>query len=694
MSRPSFRPRPIDLSKPLPIIKTSKDLRHEDDIVVNRALPAIATGVDPAEEEERHLQAALLASVFGSQGSLVDIPVPVVRPVEPPVLATDFSMGNEYIMFDRSDEDLEEVTVEYDADFEDVGLAKEFGIDLGELEVVLDGFEKVQGRVEGEGLVAFAGVRGVCGALAESVRKDVYAHWVRRRLKRGRAFLRMYQAVPDPADPSPAVAFRPRDREGGARRMNTFDNFKRARLLRGELESLRGVLAAVVERERVKIELAAVTMLGQRLAVCAEAGTRLEALNRAFFAGEKENVVVYGEGVGRVVVPCRSLALPASVPVTTRRIGSAPSEKAPSKKSRKKSLGSSKSVAEKSRASTDPYFANSSVRAAEASAEARAAASAGLHPSVDNFGFDEHGNKFLKHMRYFAGGFMNYGVCPYDHRVFAAASERNTVRELPREPKPVTFPSPHIRFAHPAPQSGDERAERGSGRRRGRGGAKVSFAARMRGRANKVERVLPPELPPVPKRRKLLRARGRVGRGGRIIFDRVVFEPERGVKAASYPASVEMGGVYTAGIPLDAAERVAASVQMGNIGNVSVLGGLNARNEDLSDWSSDGGRDNISRKLIPPLKPMAQLSTGVSSTGIDVVDAWPKRRRRNSLATRDSFPCSLSSHQQTADDQAGSGYDRDNNILRVHDKHWTRSSPQIRCLPAFSPRETPLVTEL
>jgi len=52
MVRPSFRPRPIDLNKPLPIVKTTKDLKHdEDNVAVARALPAMATGVDPTEEE-------------------------------------------------------------------------------------------------------------------------------------------------------------------------------------------------------------------------------------------------------------------------------------------------------------------------------------------------------------------------------------------------------------------------------------------------------------------------------------------------------------------------------------------------------------------------------------------------------------------------------------------------------------------
>jgi len=57
------------LNKPLPIIKSSKDLRHEDNVLVSRTLTAMATGMDPAEEEERHLQQDLLASVMGGGGA-------------------------------------------------------------------------------------------------------------------------------------------------------------------------------------------------------------------------------------------------------------------------------------------------------------------------------------------------------------------------------------------------------------------------------------------------------------------------------------------------------------------------------------------------------------------------------------------------------------------------------------------------
>ena len=66
MSRPSFRPRPIDLNKALPIVKSNRDLKHDvDSVTVARALPAMATGVDPIEEEVRWSSLTLSSASFG-----------------------------------------------------------------------------------------------------------------------------------------------------------------------------------------------------------------------------------------------------------------------------------------------------------------------------------------------------------------------------------------------------------------------------------------------------------------------------------------------------------------------------------------------------------------------------------------------------------------------------------------------------
>lgn len=675
MSRPSFRPRPIDLTKPLPIIKTSKDLRNEDDVVVNRALPTIATGVDPAEEEERHLQQALMASVFGEdKRPPANIPIPITDPVEPPAIpGPPFHRPEQYIMFDKSDHDLEDACVDYDADHVDeqfvfrINKAKPNSspLNMDALERAMDAMEKAQGRAENQNiLVPYATVRStltdIAGSCPESIRRELHNHWHARRTERGSPFLRLYQTAPDPGNNDPSVAFRPRDREalaGAGRRMNTYDNFRRATILREELKRLVVVLDQVVERETQKAQQLGVRLLQQRVALTSDGGPRMESVNRAIFSGEQEPVVVYGPPQMQVMVPCRNLRLPPEIDVVLRRLGASAAEKA-AKKARRKAVPKH---SDKNRSSRDQLgvSANSNQRAT----------SGGLSTSVDTFGYDEHGNKFLKHMRYFAGGFMNYGVSPYDHRVFAAASERNTVRVQPREPRPVVFPGPNVRFGT---LRDVERREQG-----GKIGRSLITTGDVRadilaGRKRKHRESFQPSTSPARKIRRTFCTRARVGRGGRVMLDRVIFERERGVKAASYPASVEMGGVYTAGIPLDAAKKTARIVRQGAMGDILALGGGFADEETSSTDSSEGLA--LARKLIPPLKPILQLNSGIGVKP-DVVNYWPRRKHGG----------------KGHSGKRGGGLARQIEESREMQDDWEESR---RTLPAYAPRDKPLVTQL
>lgn len=50
MSGLSFRPRPIDISKPIPIIRADS-VDYEEIIKLAVTVPKIATGMDPEDEE-------------------------------------------------------------------------------------------------------------------------------------------------------------------------------------------------------------------------------------------------------------------------------------------------------------------------------------------------------------------------------------------------------------------------------------------------------------------------------------------------------------------------------------------------------------------------------------------------------------------------------------------------------------------
>lgn len=633
MSRPSFRPRPIDLAKPLPIIKSSKDLRNEDDVVVNRALPTIATGVDPAEEEEQHLKQALLASVLGE----VDIPIPVCHQVEPPKMPQRGGPFKRppaaYIVFDRSDDDIEHATIDYDADFEDEAFVTKFNKDhplpektkqipfnIGLMEKAMDVLEKAQGRSENEdkNLVTYATVRASLSdaipTFSDLCRRQVFAHWSGRRTRHPASFLRFYQKQPAAQDPNPAVAFRPRDKDANlaGRRMNTYENFLRATALRKELDELRSILRYVVSRDRIKLELSSVNVLQSRLGILRNGGPRLDVAARRALHASRDRVVLVGDAPNQTALPARDLFLPTSYVLQELPADGFGVEKI--KRTVRKTGRDGK-------------------RLSEPPAGGRARSALGSPVGVDAFGFEDHATRFLKHMRYFAGGFMNYGVNPYDHRVFTAASERNTVRDLPRSPAPVALPGPAVAFAE-LPAERDERVKKAEEAFKpptavgARKGGKTGFkGSRDPAAAAALAKALPKEglTAPTPKRRRTMRVRGRVGRGGRIIFDRVSYERERGVKAASYPSSVEMGGVYTAGIPFEAASRVLRSAATGGLGDVSLLQPRGLADEGATTPAE--GEEDVFTSLVKPLEPVSHISKGVP-TASGEMDYWPHRRTR------------------------------------------------------------------
>lgn len=661
-SRPSFRPRPIDLAKPLPIIKSSKDLRHEDDVVVNRALPTIATGVDPSEEEERHLQQALLASVFGSSQKSPDIPVPVVTTVKPPVYNSKFALPEHYVVFDRTDAEFLLETIEYDADYKDDTFARKADIPVNNIELGMDALEKAQAHAETlmDYSTASPHLAHNLPNLSDAKRKELYQHWHHRRTQHKRPFLRIFQSPPDPNNTDPSVAFRPRDREAGAtiaHRMNTLDNFRRAVTLRDELIMLRQLLSNVIDREKLKASMLSLRLFHQRVNVAERAGPNLDTIIRYVFPAESEPVIIVpsqtqqgpetsNPSAPQATIPCRWLNLPDDMKIENVRLA----VNKPVKKARRRVKNSEK------RATRDPISAAGIVDRTPTS----------LQQTVDTFGFDEYSNRFLKHMRCFSGGFSNYGVSPYDHRVFSAASERNTVRELPREPRAVNFPSSAIKFGRPV--------------RRFRSGAKVG--PRLITPDEIRQDIFSTSSPKTqiqissPKPRPVIRVRGRVGRGGRIIFDRVSYERERGAKAASYPSSVGMGGVYTAGIPLEEARAVAEQVPYGTMGKVELL----APPELDSGLSSDEfPMVEYAHQLATSLKPMNEVAEGIG-VGPDAINYWPRRTRRAKFHEHEIISDSVQ-----PDIEMLNATDDEKNIELVDDEN-------MRRLPAYAPRRD-LITQ-
>lgn len=638
-------------------------MRHEDDVVVNRALPAIATGVDPSEEGERHLKQALLASVFGNSNKPPDIPVPVASSVDLPPCKEDFQLPEEYIIFDRSDAELIDDTIEYDGDYIDDEFAKKASVRIEDVELAMDCLEKSQGH--DETLISWSAAHPRLTesfpTFNENQRRIYYDHWHCRREAHKHSFLRFFQAPPDPSDPDQSVAFRPRDREAGAaiaHRMNTYDNYRRAKILRDEVIMLRQLVADVVQREQVKSQALSLRLLAQRFNVTVNAGPQIDNVIRYVFASDVEPVLVFNSQRAptnplaphpQTFVPCRGLNLPHDFHIEKRRLAT---DKIP-KKTRKKVKQAEK------RPQKDMLTVSEGPDRLITTGP----------PNYDLFGFDEHGNRFLKLMRCFSGGFNNYGVSPYDHRVFAAASERNTVRDLPREPRAINFPSREIKFG-----TRSRRMSRG-----GKVGPRFVSPDEMKRDILGERHVLQPnDCNDVSRKMKrVIRVRGRVGRGGRILFDRVPFERERGVKAASYPASVDMGGVYTAGLPLDAATRVSEETSHGGLGKIAQLTPpsiLDTQDGPFSETSP------LIRKLVPSLKPMMETTRGVG-LDLDVLNYWPRRKYGGRSGCEDDASGTTNIHSRGEESVAE--LSPQSSISSIEEVR----GDDIRRLPSYLPRD-------
>ncbi|GJQ14942.1 hypothetical protein GpartN1_g6733.t1 [Galdieria partita] len=464
MSRPSFRPRPIDLNRPLQIIRSNKDFPVQEELFSTRGLPAVETGVDPSEQEERHLKEALLASLLKDDRRKheIEIPIPVVQERKSPIYESQkpYYLPKEYVQ--EVKKDISSFLVLYEADPIDeefvtqLNESNEYQLSLSDFEYVMDMLERIQGSEDD--FAAYSKMKEGLKSLREipeSLKEKIYQHWFRRRQENGQPLLRILRKPPPVDDPNPSLAFRPRDHEFGAQKgtENTYENYRKAVRMRRDFEKLRMIVEQIVKRERLKREHLSCSIVYSRL-VLARSSVKMAALMKQSCMNDNNVLCIYDKGTAglngtNIYIPLSGLALPSDIRKAILG-GRFISDRSRKSKKRRRSEDTSKRDEEK-----EEEDRNTS--------------------RFDEYGFDEAGQRFIKNMRYFSDGFVGSGVNPYDHRVFEAASLRNTVRYPPWKPHDVRLPD-DVPFCSPVacPSS------------------------------------------------KSTRFRGRLGRGGRIIFDRVV----------------------------------------------------------------------------------------------------------------------------------------------------------------------------
>eukprot|EP00871_Galdieria_phlegrea_P003353 jgi/Galph1/4018/GphlegSOOS_G2660.1 len=481
MSRPSFRPRPIDLNRPLQIIRSYKDFPVQEELLSTRGLPVVETGVDPSEQEERHLQQALLASLLKDERRKheIEIPVPVVHErceLEVSSVKT-VHRPKEYIQ--EVNDDISSFLVLYEATEADEDFVstlnantKDFQLTLSDFEVVIDRLERLQGT-ESE-LLSFSQMKEGLRSLRDIpdyLKEEIYKYWLKLRKERTEPLLRIFRKPPSVDDPNPALAFRPREHEYSTIRgtENTYEAYKKAVRMRRDFEKLRMIVEQVVKRERLKREHLSYNIILCRLAV-AQINPKMAMVIRQSCSNENDLVSIYdrhlagvnGSDTGRLVmIPLTGIHLPPDI----RKVlfgGRGGVDR--SKKQRKRKRPAPNSV------HLELDLKKENMDSMDV-----------LDDGFDELGFDEAGQRFIKNMKYFSGNFASNGVNPYDYRVFEAAARRNTAKNL-RDSYNIRLPN-DVPFCSPVSHWKLENS---------------CF-------------------------------RGRLGRGGRIVFDRVIENPNTNV---------------------------------------------------------------------------------------------------------------------------------------------------------------------
>ncbi|KAL4205524.1 hypothetical protein AMTRI_Chr01g115030 [Amborella trichopoda] len=276
-SRLSFRPRPLDIHKKLPIIKSLKDF-EDDDTSTTRNFSQITTrhslevaAITDGEAQQTH-----------SKKVASEIPIPqfvVVDTYERDYLST-FTQPASYLRGRGARSELGDF-VEYDLDNEDEDWLEEFNNErkilsperfenlLFKLEV-LDHKTRERAGIITPNLGSPVPVLVQLDVAAEALQsqnirhvifQSVYNYWKAKRERWQRPILRHLQPPPPVNDTNPYNVFRPREKAHRLhtrrmqRRENNVQSFEKLRQIRRNLDQAKTVLEALIKREEKKREV-------------------------------------------------------------------------------------------------------------------------------------------------------------------------------------------------------------------------------------------------------------------------------------------------------------------------------------------------------------------------------------------------------------------------------------------------------
>ncbi|KAA8536669.1 hypothetical protein F0562_029147 [Nyssa sinensis] len=271
MSRLSFRPRPLDIHKKLPIVKSVKDFEDEETPTSTRNSQILRLAAE-ADNEVQHIPSKKVAP---------EIPTPqfdVVDTYERDYSRT-FAQPTSYLRGRGARAEIGEF-VEYDLDNEDEDWLQEFN---KERKLPPEKFETIIFKLEildhkareragviiptlGAPIPVLLQLEAAVEALQSlsikyGIFQSIYSYWKEKRERWQKPILRRLQPPPPVNDTNPYNVFRPREKAHRLhtrrmqRRENNVQSFEKLRQVRRNLDQAKTLLEALIKREEKKREV-------------------------------------------------------------------------------------------------------------------------------------------------------------------------------------------------------------------------------------------------------------------------------------------------------------------------------------------------------------------------------------------------------------------------------------------------------
>lgn len=282
MSRLSFRPRPLDIHKKLPIVKSFKDFEDDETPTSTRNSQILRIAAE-AENEVHHVPNKKLAA---------EIPTPqfVVVDTYERDYSRSFCQPTSYIRARGARAELGEF-IEYDLDIEDEEWLEEFNIDKKiltpeKLESLLFKLEVLDHKARERAGVITPTLGSAIPVLLQlevaleflqalsvkyAILESVYGYWKEKRERWQKPILRRLQPPPPVNDTNPYNVFRPREKAHRLhtrrmqRRENNVQSFEKLRQVRRNLDQAKTILEALIKREEKKRDVMETEVSLQRI---------------------------------------------------------------------------------------------------------------------------------------------------------------------------------------------------------------------------------------------------------------------------------------------------------------------------------------------------------------------------------------------------------------------------------------------